>query len=351
MLKNRPVWVYGLIGVILAIGASIFIMQDSIFSKQKISAADSLQMIEKLTPEIESISERIKKDPGNPGLFFNRANAYFAYGNLKYALQDYRKAYHLDSLNAPFALGLSECLFEMADAEGAIAILERFIAHSPENIDVLNALALDYFLLPKPKYNLAIATYDKVLKLDIQNADAYFYKGLIFKETGDTARAISSFQTCTEVDPDYYDAYMQLGILYAAKKDPIAIKYYNNALSVNDTSKEAEYGIAKYFQDAGELEKAIAYYRDIIVNDPQDADALYNLATIYYGIDSVATAYRYFDLTIKQSPARAIAYYGKGLCAEQLNNIAEAISNYKQAVNLDPELTEATERLKKLNAD
>lgn len=124
----------------------------------------------------------------------------------------------MDSLNAPFALGLSDCLFEMSNPEGSILILERFIAHSPENIDVLNALALEYFLLPKPRYNLAIDTYNKVLKLDIQNADAYFYKGLIFKETGDTAKAISSFQTCTEVDPDYYDAYMQLGMLYSAKK-------------------------------------------------------------------------------------------------------------------------------------
>ncbi|MBP7399864.1 MAG: tetratricopeptide repeat protein [Chitinophagales bacterium] len=351
MFKNQPVWVYGVAGLILVLGITALLMQDSVFFKTKNSSTDSLVMIEKLTPEIETLTEQIKNDPNNAGLVFNRANAYFNYGNLKFALQDYEKAYHMDSLNAPFALGLSDCLFEMSNPEGSILILERFIAHSPENIDVLNALALEYFLLPKPRYNLAIDTYNKVLKLDIQNADAYFYKGLIFKETGDTAKAISSFQTCTEVDPDYYDAYMQLGMLYSAKKDPIAIKYYNNAISVNDTSKEAEYGIAKYFQDAGDLENAISYYRNIIVDDPQDADALYNLATIYFGIDSIEKAYRYFDLTIKQSPARAIAYYGKGLCAEQLKKMDEAISNYKQAVNLDPELTEATERLKALNAD
>lgn len=34
-----------------------------------------------------------------------------------------------------------------------------------------------------------------------------------------------------------------------------------------------------------------------------------------------------------------------------IEKMDEAISNYKQAVNLDPELTEATERLKALNAD
>lgn len=351
MWNNRPVWQFGLAGLVLVIVVMMWLMQDSIFKKQEVSNADSLAMIEKLTPEIELLSQQIKSNPGNPGLYFNRANAYFAYGNLKFALQDYEKAYFMDSLNAPFVLGLSDCLFEIGNAQGSIEILEKFTRIQPENIDVLNELALSYFLLPQPKYGLAIDTYNKVLKIDIQNADAYFYKGLIYKETGDTLKAISNFQTCTEVDPDYYDAFMQLGIIYAAQKNPIAIKYYNNALSVNDTSKEAEYGIAKYFQDAGDLSKAIDYYRKLIIKDPQDADALYNLATIYYGIDSIETAYRYFELTIKQSPARAFAYYGKGLCAERLKKTDEAIAYYKQAVNLDPELTEAAERLKELNAE
>jgi|MGYP003449456646 tetratricopeptide (TPR) repeat protein len=44
-----------------------------------------------------------------------------------------------------------------------------------------------------------------------------------------------------------------------------------------------------------------------------------------------------------------MGYYGKGLCAEELKNKEEAISLYNQALNLDPDLKVAEERLLILN--
>ena len=87
----------------------------------------------------------------------------------------------------------------------------------------------------------------------------------------------------------------------------------------------------------------------MIIRNPQDADAIYNLATIYYGIDSIEKSYRYYELAIRQAPAKAMSYYGKGLCAEELKRTEEAISLYNQALNLDPDLKIAEERLLQLN--
>ncbi len=44
-----------------------------------------------------------------------------------------------------------------------------------------------------------------------------------------------------------------------------------------------------------------------------------------------------------------MSYYGKGLCAEELKRTEEAISLYNQALNLDPDLKIAEERLLQLN--
>ena len=152
---------------------------------------------------------------------------------------------------------------------------------------------------------------------------------------GDTTKAISSFQTCTEVDPDYYDAWLQLGLLYADKGDPLAVNYFDNAIAVSDSSREAEYAKAKYFQDKGNLAEAIEYYRQMVIKDPQDADALYNLATIYFGVDSIVKADRYFDMAIKQSPAKAYAHYGKGLCSMKLgHNKGSSCLYFQQAITL-----------------
>lgn len=344
-------WIIGGAVVLLLIGGFFILSDNKIFnlSKGKGSDMDSLEMMEKLTPQIADLSNQLKKSPENADLYFLRANEYLDFGNVKYALFDYQKAYQMDSTNASYALGLSDCLFEANNADGAIGILQEYLKTDPQNIDILTNLALDYLFLPKPEYKKSLDAFNAVLKLDIQNADAYFYKGIIFKETGDTVSALSSFQTTIEVDPDYYSAYMQLGTAYADKNDPIAIKYLNNAIAINDTSTEAYYAIAKFYQDRGEISKAITYYNDMIIRNPQDADAIYNLATIYYGIDSIEKSYRMYELAIRQAPAKAMSYYGKGLCAEELKRTDEAISLYNQALNLDPDLKIAEERLLQLN--
>ena len=56
------------------------------------------------------------------------------------------------------------------------------------------------------------------LKIDETIAKGYFLKGMCYKESGDTTRAISSFQTACEQDNQYYDAYVETGRLFAAKK-------------------------------------------------------------------------------------------------------------------------------------
>jgi tetratricopeptide (TPR) repeat protein len=333
-MQNRRNQIILIVLAVVAVGAAIIFWNRPGFLSGRGQAADTLTAIEQLTPEITALSAEIKKSPSNPGLYYSRANAYFGYGNLKYAQRDYQKAYDLDSSDASYVLGLSDCLFDMNDVNRSIEILESYERRLPGNPDILLNLAVNYFLLPEPRYQLAIDRLNDLIKIDMQNPHAYFYKGLIYQESGDTLKAISNYQTCTEVDPDYYDAWMQLGLLHAAQGDPLAIKYYDNAVAVGDSSREAAYAKAKFFQDQGDVATAIDYYRKLVVADPQDAESLYNLATIYYGVDSIEKAYRYFDMAIKQSPAKAYAHYGKGLCAKELGKNEEAITYLQQAITL-----------------
>lgn len=338
--------------ILLAIITSLFFFGGDLKSvfTGKSQKQDTLNIAETLNPEIAELSLKIKETPNQAELYLNRADAYMAHGNLKFALLDYKKSYSLDSVKQAYAMGLADCYFEVNYPDSAIYILEQFLKHEPENIDVLFDVALDYFLLPSPKYQIALDRLNTILKKDIQYSDAYFYKGLIYKETGDTAKAISNFQTAIETNPDHYDAYMQLGLLYAVQKNPLAVKYFDNAILINDSSNEAKYARAKFMQDNGQMKDAIEYYKNIIIKNPQDADAIYNLAAIYYGIDSMEKSYRMFDLAIKQDPAKKEAYFGKGLSAEGLGKTEEAISYYKQALNLDPNYTDAENQLNQLNA-
>ena len=77
---------------------------------------------------------------------------------------------------------------------------------------------------------LPCETIDNILKLDPQNAEAYFMFGMNFKEQEDLERSINSFQTAVEFDPDLVDAWINLGALHAQLGNEIAIKYFDNAI-------------------------------------------------------------------------------------------------------------------------
>ena len=80
---------------------------------------------------------------------------------------------------------------------------------------------------------------------------------MIFKEVGDTAKAVSSFQTAVENNPDYYEAYLQLGMLYYSILDPLALNYLDNAINLNPKSVIGLYTKAMYFQKTDDIDMAI----------------------------------------------------------------------------------------------
>jgi tetratricopeptide (TPR) repeat protein len=171
---------------------------------------------------------------------------------------------------------------------------------------------------------------------------------MIFKEFGDTAKSISNFQTCVEQDPRYYDAYMQLGLLFSKKKDKLALDYFDNALSIDSSKIEVKYGIAMYYQEVSEYEKALEIYRGLVVEFPQDERPYYNTGYVYYKMRNLAKAKSNFERAIKVDPTYADAYYMLGLCAEDIRDYKTAQSFYRQTLNLEPKHDLATKGYKRM---
>jgi tetratricopeptide (TPR) repeat protein len=177
----------------------------------------------------------------------------------------------------------------------------------------------------------------------------YYLKGRNQRLIGDSAAAISSYQTAIEINPDLERAHLELGVMMASAGQEAGLRYLDNVLELNDSNRIARYQMAKYQQDFGDITLAVEAYEAIIRRDPQDGDALYNLGTIWFGADSLEKALRLFDLTTKVEPARAMAYYAKGLAASELGRNEEALRYLRQAINLQPDLEPALDLLASLS--
>jgi tetratricopeptide (TPR) repeat protein len=248
-----------------------------------------------------------------------------------------------DTTVAEYFLTLADVHLAATKPGRSRAALEKCLSLDPKNKLAYEKLAELYFIAQQ--YKEAIANLDEVLKLDITNPKAYFMKGMCFRDMGDTSRAISSFQTAVEQKPDYYDAELQLAILYHAKKDPLALQYYNAALRMNPKAKDVLYNRGLWYQDVERnYDQAIQDYTSAVTIDPTYAEAHFALGFLHYQFLKVYDqAIRHYTDAINAQQGWAEAWYNRGLCYEALGNIAAASSDYSKALEIYPDYSLARE--------
>jgi tetratricopeptide (TPR) repeat protein len=290
----------------------------------------------------------INLDSKNPQLFFARAKWNFNNGIKHAALADIYSAIYLDSTKAEYYYLGGDLFIEMGEGTKAIQLMSKGISLIPKDEELyLRATEYNFYM---QNYPSAINFANDLLRLNQFNADAYFFKGLIYKDLQDTLKSISNFQTCVEQDPQHYNAYMQLGLLHSAKKDDVALRYFENALNIDEFSREAMYGKAYHYQRKAIYNKAIEEYKKMVTLDPKDAEAFYNIGYCFIQTDSLSQAFKNFDIATKILPSYAGAYYMKGYVSELANNNTDAKTYYTQALKMipnDENIKAALERVSK----
>ncbi len=298
------------------------------------------------TPALKNISEQINSNPTKPELYFQRANILHKLERDSLALSDYKKAASLDSTKAEYFSAVGDLLFEHKDISGSVTWLQMAIKLNPEDAKAHLKIAKMFLFIKE--YNKGLAEINTVLRHDVFNPEAYFLKGMIYKDMNDTSKAISSFLTSVQTNPDYRPSIIQLGELYAMQKNPICLKYYDNAFKLDTTDVFPIFAKGVFYKDNNDFVKAKLEYRDCIIRDHQYADAYFNTGWILIQQDSLEKARHQYDLVTKIEPNNAGAYYNRGLCNEMMHKNQEAIEDYKQALVFNSKYKEASEGLKRL---
>lgn len=299
---------------------------------------------------LTTINELIRKDPNNLDLYHRRAVYYMEKQDFSSALLDINRVLQLDSSNTKYLMTGADIHFFINKIQRADQLLKRAVELEPDNIDCLLRLAqLHHYL---KRYEEEVVLLNKVLDLDKRNAQAYFMKGMVSKELGDTAQAMQSMQLAVQMDPDYYSAYIQMGVIAAAQKNPLAVEYYRNALAIQPMSEEALYNLGMYYHKTGQYQMALNTYRAILQLDPMDFDAHFNIGAIYTdNLDSAAKGMENFELAIRDNPMDARGYFGRGKAQEAMGNYDAASADYTKALELNPQYTSAALALERMSTE
>ncbi len=301
-----------------------------------------------LDPALTALNDSISRSPENPELYYRRASHYLSRQNLLMARPDIDRMMALDSSKAKYLIAYSDLVFMSNRTSESKRVLEKVVQLEPKNIEAHLKLA-ELFLYVR-QYKLSLAHLDEVIAIDKYNAKAYFLKGMDFKEIGDTAKAVSSMETTIEQDPQYYNAWMQLGLLHGARGNPIAVDYYDGALKINPGSTEALYNKALFIQEnLQNTKEARKVYQQLLNIDSLHSKTWFNIGYLeVLEKNDYIKALDYFMRSYKYDPEYADAVYMMGYCEEKLNKLPEAISDYKTALAIDQTHYQAKEALVRL---
>jgi tetratricopeptide (TPR) repeat protein len=297
--------------------------------------------------ELAGLNDRIQSHPSDPDLYYRRAQIFLQREVLAQAAGDINQAVALDSTRPEYYLLMADINFKALKIQNAVSSFEKAIRLDPKNTEAYLKLS-ELFLYIKA-YPKCIFHANEALKIDQNIAKAYFLKGFAYKEMGDTGKALSSFQTVVELQPENYDSYIQLGNIQAARLNPVALQYYNNALRVDPRSTEALYNRGLFLQQGGETEKAETDYNTILKIDPSYSDAHYNLGYIeLVERKNYQKAIGHFTDAIRVNNLYAEAFYNRGMAYKHLGDKVAAEKDFREALKIIPNFKLAQKELARL---
>jgi|LakMenE18May11ns_1017448.scaffolds.fasta_scaffold9913397_2 tetratricopeptide (TPR) repeat protein len=287
--------------------------------------------------EIIDISKQINENPKESGLYFKRGNRYRLLKEDSLALLDYKKAISIDTTQAKYYSALADLLFDHKDVTGSLTYIQKAIQLDP--LDEVAHLKMARMFLFTEEYSKSFVEINTVLRKNVHNAEAYFLKGMCYKYMKDTSRAISSWQTAVQTEPRYAEAHLQLALIHEARKDLLALNYYENAYQADTSDLEPLYGKAMFWQNQHNYKEAKSIFTRMILLDRNYPKSFYNMGWMLMQEDSIEKAIRQFTIAIEVQPDYAEAYYNRGICQEIQENFNAAKIDYEQAENFRPELT------------
>lgn len=303
---------------------------------------------EKSAPEKDTFSklnDEIAANPNRADLLFQRGQIFIQREVMNQAYTDLSRACELDSTNTEYLMALADVAFKTFQIKKASDSFEKVVKLDPKNKDAYLKLSELYFYIKG--YQKSLLYSNEALKLDKNLVRAYYLRGFAYKEMGDTAKAVSSFNTVIDLQNDY-DAFIQLGNIYAVRNNPLALQYYNNALKVQPASTEALYNRGLYYQNTGEIGKATADYNAILKIDPSYSDAYFNLGYINSVLTSnFKEAIKFYSEAIRTNDQYAEAFFNRGVCYEKTGDQSAARKDFTEAVRISPTYKPALDKLNK----
>ncbi len=306
------------------------------------SSGEPVSIVE-TNPAYKTLNDSIRKFPSDASLFLRRAMRLTQENAHELANPDFQQAWALQpalEVALPYAANL-EILGRHPER---LRLLEELSRQFPSNPQVGRLLADAFAAAGKP--DRALTIYNDMIVKDSLDPETHYEKAILMEQMRDTAQAIRSLQRAYSIQP--LDGYgLELAHLYAEQKNPFALKICDFILKRDSARLLIDPLFIKgiYYANTKQFPKAIAQFDSCILRDWKTTDAYLEKGRIFFQMKKYDAAMQTFNMAITVTNTDPDAYFWLGRCYEAEHRNMEAVNNYRKAISLDKDFTEAKQRM------
>ncbi|MFB2939362.1 tetratricopeptide repeat protein [Aerosakkonemataceae cyanobacterium BLCC-F154] len=184
----------------------------------------------------------------------------------------------------------------------------------------------------------AILSFNKALELQNDDADIWYERGIALRKLKFYEEAIASYRQALELQPDKQEAWNNCGIaLRKLGRLEEAISSYNKALEIQPNNAVVWYNRGISLDEIGNWEMAVASYDKALELQANDYEAWYNRGIALRKLGQLEMALSSYEKALELNPEDAASWYNRGYVLDDLRRFTEAIASYDKAVELEPE--------------
>lgn len=189
------------------------------------------------------------------------------------------------------------------------------------------------------EYTLDVVLVKKKSQEDVKNQ---FLLGVQLYQQGQYDLAIESFESVLKENPDFAEGYYNIGMAYLKKGDlDDAMVQMTKAIELKPDFIKAYFGLGQVYMEKGEREKASEIFQQAVSIAPNEATTYVNLGIFYFTNDEDDMALEALLKAKDIDPSLAQTYYQLGLVYTRKGELDKTIESFEKFLELAPQAPEA----------
>jgi tetratricopeptide (TPR) repeat protein len=276
-------------------------------------------------------------NPKMPGLRLNLGLALFKSGQLKEAIQTFTPLLKSAPASSPEAQRLTTLIglahYGVGEYAEAVPYLKAATANDPQNSHF--RLLLAHSCLSAKQFQCVLDTYQEILTLNAESAEADMLAGEALDEMRNHAGAIEQFRAAVKADPNEPNVHFGLGYLLWSQNqfEEAAREFQAELINVPDSAQALAF-LADADMQTNHSADALPLIQKALQIDPNLGRAHLDLGVLYADGGKREDAIREFKVAARLNPDDPNPHWRLARLYQSIGNKEQADAEFQKTKNL-----------------